>query len=268
MSKIEVNKIYNENHLVTLQRMPNGYLDLTVTSVPYDNMRDYDGYNFDWRALAQLLWDKTKDGGVVVWNVNDETVDGSESTTSAEQKIFFRKLGFNIHDTMIYEKLNFSSPETTRYHQVFEYVFVFSKGKPKTFNPIKDKKNLTAGEVGNKGTNTFANKDGTRSERSKNITANYGMRHNVWKGKTRGQEQMCKKLEYTAMMPNWLARDLVYSFSNAGEIVYDPCGGSGTVIIQAAKLGMQVIMSDLSERGCRLASRDLKRVLAAPKLFI
>lgn len=245
---MEINKIYNENHLVTMGNMPDEFIDLTVTSPPYDKLRDYEGYDFDFEKCANELWRVTKKGGVVVWVVGDETINGSETGTSFKQAIYFMSCGFRLHDTMIYQKRNFSHPERNRYHSVFEYMFVFSKDKPKTFNPIFDRKNLTAGEIGNKGVNTFTLRNGEKSERKKNLTKDFGMRHNVWLGNTRGQEDMCIKLQQPGMMPRWIARDHIKSWSNRGDLVYDPCGGSGTTVQEAEKLGRKWIMSEISDK--------------------
>jgi site-specific DNA-methyltransferase (adenine-specific) len=232
-----------------LLEIPSGSIHLVVTSPPYDDLRSYGREAVEWNfeGTARQLYRVLCDGGVLCWNVNDSVEDGSETLTSCEQKIFFRRqCGFRIHDTMIYEKLNFSHPEKTRYHQVFEYVFVLSKGAPRTFNPIKDKKNATAGCVGNLGVNTFTERDGSKSERSKKVTAEYGMRHNVWKGKTRGQEDMCEVMKHPAPMPKWLARDLILSWSNPGDVVLDPFLGSGTVAQMANAHGRHAIGIDKS----------------------
>ena len=228
--------------------MEDDSIDFVGTSPPYGKIRTYKGYKFDFPKLAHGLTRILKPGGVIAWNVMDETINGRESLDSCKQKIFFvEECGLWVHDTMIYQKLNFSHPETNRYHNVFEYVFIFSKGKPKTFNPIMDRANKTAGEIGNRGINTFTLKDGSKSERSKKVTKDIGMRHNVWPGKTRGQEEGCKKLKHPAMMPKWLAHDLILSFSNAGDLVYDPMAGSGTVCEQAERLGRRFIGSEISE---------------------
>ena len=134
---MEINKIYTENCLETMARMPNGFLDLTVTSPPYDNLRSYNGYIFDFEAVAKELFRVTKTGSVVVWVVGDATIKGSETGTSFRQALFFMECGFNLHDTMIWEKTNPIPLTHNRYEQHFEYMFVFSKGSPKTFNPIK-----------------------------------------------------------------------------------------------------------------------------------
>lgn len=220
------------------------YFDLCVTSPPYDDLRTYNGHSdWDFETIATQIYRTLKPGGVLCWVVNDGVVNGSETLTSCKQKIFFvEQCGFRIHDTMIYQKRNFSHPEKVRYHQVFEYVFVLSKGAPKTFNPIKDRKNLTAGCVGNLGVNTFTERDGSKSVREKKVTAEFGMRHNVWLGNTRGQEDMCIELKHPAMMPKWLARDLIITWSNPFERVLDPFAGSGTVGLVCAEIGREAIL--------------------------
>lgn len=229
-----------------LYKLPPQSVELVVTSPPYDQIRSYgngDG-QCDWsfEQTASQINRVLVIGGICCWVVNDQVVNGSETVTSCKQKIFFHEvLGMRIHDTMIYRKRNFSHPERTRYHQVFEYVFVFSKGAPRCFNPLMDRKNLTAGCVGNLGVNTFTERDGSKSVRSKKVTAEFGMRHNVWEGNTRGQEDMCVELKHPAMMPKWLARDLILSFSNKGDTVCDPMAGSGTVIQEATKLNRRAI---------------------------
>ena len=138
-----VNKIWNEDCLDTMLRMPDNLIDLTITSPPYDDLRDYKGYSFKFEEIAKELYRVTKEGGVIVWVVGDSTRDGSESLSSFEQTIYFvKQCGFRLHDTMIYQKSGFSFPDLNRYYQVFEYMFIYSKGTPKTFNPIMDRKNL------------------------------------------------------------------------------------------------------------------------------
>ena len=146
---MEINKCYNENCLDTMARMPDGFVDLTVTSPPYDNLRTYNGYSFDFEAIAKELYRVTKQGGVVVWVVGDATIKGSETGTSFKQALFFKEIGFNLHDTMIYLKPNFSAVGAlkTRYAPVFEYMFVFTRGNIGTFNPIKDRPCKTAGKA-------------------------------------------------------------------------------------------------------------------------
>lgn len=258
---MELNKIYNEDCLVTMGKMPDNYIDLTVTSPPYDNLRDYKGYSFDFENIAKELARVTKKGGVIVWIVNDQCSNGSESGTSFRQALFFKDVcGLNLHDTMIYQKRNFSHPEKSRYHSVFEYVFILSKGRPKTFNPICDRKNITAGCLGNLGVNTFTEKDGSKSIRKKQITKEFGMRHNVWIGNTAGQENFCKKLLHPAIMPSWLCRDLIISFSNKNDLVYDCFGGSGTTAKQSKKLERNYIASEISFEYASLAELSLKEL--------
>ena len=130
---MEINKLYNENCLETMAKMPDNFIDLTVTSPPYDNLREYKGYSFAFEQIAKELFRITKQGGVVVWVVGDATMNGSESGTSFKQALFFKEIGFNLHDTMIYQKVNYVPLTHNRYEQSFEFMFILSKGKPKTF---------------------------------------------------------------------------------------------------------------------------------------
>lgn len=239
--------LINDDSAAALKTLPDNSIDCVVSSPPYGDLRDYNGHNlWDFKGTARELYRVIKKGGVVCWNVNDEVDEkGSESGESFREALYFMEIGFNLHDTMIYKKKNFSHPEKARYHQMFEYVFILSKGRPKVFNPIKDKKNKTAGCIGTLGTNTYTERDGSKSVRPKKITAEYGMRGNVWEGKTRGQEEFCKPCKHPAMMPKWLARDLIISWSNEGDIVCDPFSGSGTTVEEGRKLNRSLISIDI-----------------------
>jgi site-specific DNA-methyltransferase (adenine-specific) len=254
---MDLNKNYQMDCLDGMKRLEDNYIDLTVTSPPYQNLRTYNGFSFDFNQTAKELFRVTKVGGIVCWNEGDSVENGSETLVPFEHALYFKSIGFNVHDTMIYQKKNFSHPEKNRYHSVFEYIFILSKGKPKTFNPIKDRKNLTGGAIGNLGVNTFTERDGSKSVRSKKITAEFGMRHNVWLGNTRGQEDMCVELKHPAMMPRWLSRDLILSWSNQNDIVLDPFAGSGTTLEESKKSFRQFIGFEISEKYCQIIDKNL-----------
>jgi DNA modification methylase len=239
--------------------LPNESVDCCVTSPPYDNLRTCYHGNFRFEVVARRLAHAMKPGGVICWNVGSQMIKGSESLTPFKQVIYFVEwCGLLLHDTMIYQKLNFSHPEKSRYHQVFEYVFILSKGTPKTFNPIMDRPNKTAGKIGNLGVNTFTNADGSKGIRRKRITSKMGMRHNIWLGKTRGQEDMCKQLHHPAMMPKWLARDLILSWSNPGDTVLDPFAGSGTTGAVAMKNNRKAILIEINPAYIPLIEKRLQ----------
>jgi site-specific DNA-methyltransferase (adenine-specific) len=252
---MQINTVYNEDNLKTLEAMPDDFIDLVVTSPPYGDARDYSGFEWDLMGLIMELYDKLKKGGVIVWVVNDQTKNGSESGESFRQALSFMGYGFNLHDTMIWEKPNFSMPSTTRYHQLFEYMFIFSKGKPKTFNPICDKPNKykTSFSI-----NTIRKKDGTMATIPRNIYSEFGMRGNVWKMNTSGQERPCKKIEHPATFSEILAHDHIISWSNPGDLVYDPFMGSGTVAKVAKDLERNWIGSEISSDYCKIIESRLK----------
>lgn len=241
--KLFLNKIWNENCLETLKRMPDCSIDLIVTSPPYDELMDYKGLTLsEFAAIAKELYRVLKPGGVIVWVVADGTEKGSETGTSFRQALYFQDLGLNIHDTMIYEKSGFSFPEKNRYHQAFEYMFILSKGKPKTFNPIKDRKNKYVGIHG-----------GEQSYRGE-----FGMRYNIWRYANGGNHNDTYGTAHPAPMPEALARDMILSFSNRGEAVYDPFGGSGTTVVEAMLLGRKWIASEISTVYCKMIENRFK----------
>ena len=263
---MEINKIYNENCLETMAKMPDNFIDLTVTSPPYDDLRIYNGYSFDFESVAKELYRVTKQGGVVVWVVGDATVNGSETCTSFKQALFFKEIGFNLHDTMIWEKSTFSAVGAlkTRYAPVFEYMFILTKGKLKTFNPIKDKPNKHFG-VAHHG--TYRTRDGGTKQvvgKAKGkVVAEYGQRHNVWKI---NEEKVLNKV-HPAVFPEQLANDHIISWSNEGDLVYDPFAGSGTSGKMAILNKRKCIMSEISSEYCEIIKKRLEPIINERTLF-
>jgi site-specific DNA-methyltransferase (adenine-specific) len=203
-------------------------IDLTVTSPPYDNLRKYNGnieqWNFDkFKAIAEELFRVTADGGVVVWICGDATIKGSETGTSYRQALYFMQCGFNLHDTMIWQKTA-RIPTQDRYYNTFEFMFVFSKGKPKTMNFICDHKNVTAGQKRRK--DKCINKG--KNEKHDGmwlVSGDYSRRENVWRIHI-GKNKETKG--HPAPFPEELAKDHIITWSNTGDIVLDPFMGSGT----------------------------------------
>ncbi len=237
---------------------PNDCIDLTITSPPYDNLRDYKGYKFDFENIAKQLYRITKPGGVVVWVVGDATIKGSETGTSFRQALYFKEVGFNLHDTMIYEKSSFNNPSMNRYHQIFEYMFVFSKSKPKTFNSIKDRKNKCS-KMG--GDNTRNKKGDVIHGKNTGKKLNpYGQRFNIWRYVIGGGHVTKDKFahEHPAIFPENLATDHIISWSNPGDFVLDPMCGSGTTCKMAKQLNRKYVGIDISQEYINLSQKRLE----------
>lgn len=248
---MELNKIYNENCLDTMARMPDGFIDLTVTSPPYDNLRKYNGYEFDFEPIARELFRVTKKGGVVVWVVGDATINGSETGTSFRQALYFKEIGFNLHDTMIYRKNSPAFPAQSgslRYSQVFEYMFTFAKGSPNA-RLLCDKPNKCAG---------MSSFDG----KIENVPE-YSPRENIWQYVTSFNDPT----GHPAPFPEDLARDHILSWSNEGDLIYDPFMGSGTTAKAAHQLNRKWIGSEISEEYVELANKRLEPYLMQPSLI-
>lgn len=255
-----MNEIICGDSLEVLKTLAGNSVDLTVTSPPYDNLRDYNGYSFDFEGIARELYRVTKDGGVVVWVVGDATVNGSETGTSFKQALFFLGLGFRLHDTMIYHKMG--KPLThNRYEQRFEYMFVFSKGPPKTFNGIKDIKNKGFGRTYS---STVREKDGKTYQSSGNklgkTILEYGLRGNIWEYNTGKGHTTLDESAYAhpAMFPEKLAEEHILSWSNEGDLVLDPFLGSGTTAKMARNNNRNYIGIDISQEYCELAKKRLE----------
>ena len=245
-------EIFQGDHLEIMPKhIEDESIDLTVTSPPYDNLRDYDGYHFNFEGLAKELYRVTKPGGVVVWVVGDTTVKGSETLTSFNQAICFKGTGFNVHDTMIYLKDGFTFPESNRYPNVFEYMFVFSKGAPRTFNPLVDRQNRNRGR---KLTGTDRQKSGELKKISgygKELK-DFGVRFNVW-----NIANQKKNGYHPAPFPEQLVNDHIISWSNPGDLVLDPMAGSGTVLKVAEQLGRNSIGIEISEEYCDIIKKRM-----------
>jgi DNA modification methylase len=253
-----INKIHNENCLDTMFKMPDNFIDLTVTSPPYDDLRTYNGYSFDFENIAKELYRVTKEGGVVVWVVTDKTDKGSETLTSFKQCIYFKECGFNVHDTMIYAKNNIPvyDPRNKRYKNGFEFMFVLSKGKVKTYNPIKDvlSKKTHANGV------TKRNPNGEMRKPKDVVLGEYQDRSSVW-GYNNGFMQTTKDkiaFKHPAIFPEQLANDHIISWSNENDLIYDPFAGSGTTAKMSILNKRNWIASEISLEYCEIIKERIK----------
>lgn len=248
---IEFNKIYNIDCVQGMKMLADESVDLTVTSPPYDDLRTYNGFEWNFEETAKQLYRVTKQGGVVVWVVGDATVKGSETGTSFKQALFFKECGFNLHDTMIYEKSQACFGSNLCYLQCFEFMFVFSKGKPQTINFIRDRKNRRCGieSMSVKG----LSKDGTKPDRHRKEMKAYGKRKNIWCYGVGGG-----KTGHPAVFPEQLAKDHILSWSNEGNLVLDPFMGSGTTAKMALETNRNFIGFEISKEYCDIAQQRIE----------
>ena len=268
MSMENYNILFNEDCLITMSKINDKSIDLTLTSPPYDDLRTYNahvggnktefnGYSFPFEDIAKELYRITKNGGVVVWVVGDATNKGSETGTSFRQALYFKECGFDLYDTMIYQKTGTPFPQKTRYNQTFEYMFVFSKGKPTTFNPIM-KKNVTAGAVRN--SRKFRNVDGEMIPGFNGKPVNeYGIENNIWLIKN-GMNKSTKDIvafKHPAIFPEELASKHIITWTKENDLVYDPFMGSGTTAKLAIQLGRNWIGSELDTTYCDICNERL-----------
>ncbi len=260
--------LINGECLQEMKNIQDGTIDLTVTSPPYDNLRSYNGNNEDWnedvwKSVLMELFRITKEGGVVVWVVGDATIKGSETGTSFKQALWAKECGFNIHDTMIYKKTGGGARGSNLcYWQNFEYMFVFSKGRPKSINLIHDKINSTAGKR-NSGVNGRS-KDGKKRFKEVTTTAKMGRRENVW-SICAGNNTSDDKTDHPAVFPESLANDHILSWSDTGDLVFDPFMGSGTTAKMAKINNRNFIGIELDENYFEIAKDRISQATGASK---
>lgn len=228
-------------------------VDAVITSPPYDNLRTYGGHTWDFEGIAQELYRVVKIGGVVVWVVADETKNGSESGTSFRQALYFRELGFNLHDTMIYEVAGTGAKGSNlAYWQAFEFMFILSKGRPQTVNRLCDIKNKNAGAT----VPGRAGIDGKPKPEPPHCVKEFGVRTNIWRYAV-GFADPSDKTEHPAPFPEALAADHIKSWSNEGDTILDPFMGSGTTGKMCVRLNRNFIGVEINESYFRIAQKRI-----------
>jgi len=264
---ISVGTIYQENCIETMGRMPDEFVDMTITSPPYDDLRDYNGYHFPVEEIAASLFQKTKSGGVVIWVVADKTVNGDETLTSFKHAFAFKDAGFKVHDTMLYVKNNpIPSDCGRRYRQAFEYMFCFAKGQPKTFNPLTEPtksagQKIKAFRITEAGRGNVPDEDIGRQIKTERKVSNI-FNYNV--GTSSSGDKIAFK--HPAIFPEKLVEDQIYTWTNEGDLVYDCFMGSGTTAKVAHLMNRRWLGSEISAEYVEIAKERLAGYLDDRKI--
>ncbi len=256
---LPLNEIICGDAVEVMKALPPDSIDLVVTSPPYDELRNYNGYVFNFEGIARGLFRVIKKGGVVVWIVGDQTIKGDETGTSFRQALYFKQVGFNLFDTMIYLKTPRGAVgNNNTYWQAFEYMFILSKGTPKTINLIKDRKNKDE-RGGDNGTKRLH--DGTLLKLKRAGYSKYGRRTNVWEYLIGRGHSASDDIAYKhpAIFPEKLVQDHITTWSNLGDVVFDPMCGSGTTCKMARLHIRNFIGIDISSEYCKIAEERLRQ---------
>jgi len=254
-------KLYNDDCLVRMDKLiaKGVKVDAIITSPPYDDIKNYNGtllWDIEvFEKSADKLYKMLNDGGVIIWVVGDKTKNGSESLTSFKHALYFNSLGLNLHDTMIYRKLNYTPLTHRRYEQEFEYMFCFSKGKPKTFNPIKIPCKYAGTETWGK-PSYYKTDDDELTNIPKKVVSDTKIKGNIFEYGVGSLHT--GKIKHPAVFPLDLARDMVQSWSNEGDIIFDPFMGSGTTGVACKNLNRKFIGIELDEGYFKIAKDRIK----------
>lgn len=257
---MKINTIYNENCLNTMRNMPNNFVDAIITSPPYDDLKKYNGYSFDFKSIANELYRILKEGCVLVWIVNDKIENGSETGTSFNQALYFKQIGFNLHNTMIWQKTNpMPQIQHNRYLDAFEYMFILSKGKVKTFNPIR----ISCKDAGNNYKYTTKHPSENKDRIKKNFKINKTkVLNNVW------SVAVSKlKTEHPATSPQKLIDKHIITWTNEDDLIYDCFSGSGTTALSCIKYKRKFIGSEISKEYTEKSIERLKEFKKQKILF-
>ena len=257
---LKLNKLYVAESVEFMKaNMPDNFVDLTVTSPPYDNLRIYKGFEFDYKAMLKELYRITKEGGVVVWIVGDATIDGSETGTSFKQALYAKEIGFNLHDTMIFAKNNpVPQFKTKRYTNAFEYMFILTKGKPNTCNYLMEK-TKNAGQIKSRnGKSEFAKQSADKPRNERTIVKEKKIKTNIWVYNVGAVVSNEYTKKHPATFPEQLAKDHILTWSNEGDIVFDPMCGSGTTCKMAKLNNRNFIGIDISEEYVDISKERLR----------
>jgi site-specific DNA-methyltransferase (adenine-specific) len=249
-------KLFKGSCVDKLRDFKDGCVDLTVTSPPYDNLKDYLGNisswcEESWKSIIKDLYRVTSDGGVVVWVVNDATIDGGETGSSFKQALWAVECGFKL-ETMIWEKIGSGCFGSNKlYAQNFEYMFIFIKGKPTRGKLILDRKNKTKPGTVMK-VNANIQTDGSSKYQRTIVSKEFGKRNNIWTIDTE------RKVDHPAPFPLQLAKDHIISWSNEGDTVLDPFMGSGTTGIAAKLLNRSFLGIELADEYFDMAKERIE----------
>lgn len=144
-----------------------------------------------------------------------------------------------------------------RYEQEWEYMFCFSKNKPKTFNPIKIPCKYAGTETWGK-SSFYKTNDDCLTKVPKKIINSKKIKGNIFEYRTGSTKT--GKIKHPAVFPLDLAKDQIMSWSNENDVVLDCFMGSGTTGVACKELNRNFIGIELDENYFNIAKERINEV--------
>lgn len=256
MNNLEINKIYCESNADTMSRMNDNYIDLILTSPPYNiirpNSKDrgYDLYKDGMNNEEYIEWTLKmfcdfnrvlKKNGIILYNMSY----GSENTILMSLVIadIIRNSNFTLADIIIWKKKS-ATPNNVSHNKltrIVEYVYVFCrKDEIASFNC--NKKIISKRETG------------------QSIYENV---YNFIVAENNDNSTDLNKATFSSR----LVRKLLSIYAKENSLVYDPFMGTGTTAVACVIDKHNFIGSEISRNQVEYANKRLEPYLTQQTLF-
>ena len=250
---MELNKIYNEDCLVGMKKIPDASVDCVICDLPYGTTA------CAWDSIIpfDLLWEQYNriikpKGNIVLF---------------ASGRFLFQLYNSQPNKyryDLIWKKTKCGSPLTAKYMplKMHEHILIFGESAS-VYNP----------QMTYEGTpykKDYNHAYGIKNAHGYGIkcvhTDNHGERHPIsvqeFQQKWRRQDQL-----HPTQKPVELIRWLIRSYSNEGDTILDNCMGSGTTAIACIREKRNFIGFELNKEYYDKACKRIKLEMMQPSLF-
>ena len=292
LQMIELNKIYPESNLETMQRIESNSIDMVLTSPPYANARaktyggiDADDYINWFIPIAKEIYRILKPTGSFILNIGDNTIDGETHLYTFEIPIVLkREIGFKFIDPLIWHKKTTPPGKfKNRFKDGWEFCFHFSKTLDIKFNPYAVAEKTTQVSIDralrHKDTHIMKSTTGSgfnnpnknlKERRNRQTGSGFGTDDNYMDSLEMALPMnviYCspetRNMNHSAPFPIEIPVFFIKAFTDENDIIYDPFLGSGTTAEAALRLNRKFIGSEIKTEYVSTANNRIKEHLVS-----